>query len=92
MILSVIVRDAAVYLDGVQMSGIDMSGVPDGVRAFQWYGDHGVVEYFEPANEQVTEMPAWADVLTARWQEAKAAKEREEAYFASVRAAMKESQ
>lgn len=96
MRLSVIVEDATVYLDGVPMSGLDLSAVPVGVHAFQWYDDKGEIEYVgadaKPANDRVTQLPSWAERAIQKWNEAKQAKDLEEAHFAAVRAAAREAQ
>lgn len=44
MRLTIIVPDTAVYIDGVCKFGIDMSTIPAGVQAVQWYESAGDVE------------------------------------------------
>ena len=95
MRLSVVVSDATVYLDGVPMMGLDLSCVPADVHAFQWYGDKGEIEFIagdtKPANASVSELPSWTEQAIQKWNEAKQAKDAEEAHFAAVRAAILEA-
>jgi hypothetical protein len=95
MRLSVIAGDATVYLDGVPMMGLDLSCVPADVHALQWHGDKGEIEYVagdtKPANTAVLELPSWAEQAIQKWNEAKQAKDAEEAHFAAVRAAILEA-
>lgn len=95
MRLSVIVGDATVYLDGVPMMGLDLSCVPGDVHALQWYRDKGEIEYVasdtKPANAHIAELPSWAAQVIQKWNEAKQAKDAEEAHFAAVRAAILEA-
>jgi hypothetical protein len=95
MRLSVVVGDATVYLDGVPMMGLDLSFVPADVHALQWREDKGEIEYVagdtKPANEHISVLPSWAEQAIQKWNEAKQAKDAEEAHFAAVRAAILEA-
>lgn len=65
MQVTIIVPDQAVTIDGVGYAGLDLTGLPENVRALQWDGVRGEVE-FEPqrANGQLTVPPnQWVDSL-----------------------------
>lgn len=76
MRLTIIVEDGTVYVDGESFSGIDMTGIPSGVRAFQWFDSFGELEYYRvfidgvfshPQNQTVTELPDWAVEVKSKW-------------------------
>jgi predicted dinucleotide-utilizing enzyme len=61
MKLTIIPEDAAVYIDGVCVSGIDISFVPNNIHAIQWDGNFGEIEYktenkIKPNNLEITEI------------------------------------
>jgi hypothetical protein len=79
MRLTIISTDGAVYKDGVSYDALDLAAVPSEVHAFQWYGEFGEIEFkshleggnfVHPANELVTELPAWAVTAVDKWEEA----------------------
>jgi len=72
MKLSIVVPDGAVYVDGYCISGLNMSTVPVGIRAMQWNGSFGHIEYNDSANEDISSLPNWVDVLLTIWTGAKA--------------------
>jgi hypothetical protein len=75
MKLSIIVPDAAVYKDGVGTFPLTWQGTPDDVHALQWYDVVGNIEYVgERLNEEITELPVWAQNALAAWEEANAPK------------------
>lgn len=68
MRLTIIVPDGAVYKDGVAYLGLTWQGTPDNVRALQWYGVEGYIEYKDGVpNQDITELPAWAISAEAAW-------------------------
>jgi hypothetical protein len=76
MRLTIIVEDNTVYVDGESFSGFDMTNIPSEIRAFQWFGSFGELEYhriFEngvishPQNQTVTELPDWALEVKEQW-------------------------
>lgn len=78
MRLTIIVEDGAVYKDGVSFSGLNLSGIPAGVRAVQWYGTIGEVEFdpisengqlVTPPNQEITDLAPFQPALNA-WQAA----------------------
>lgn len=77
MKLTVIVPDGAVYKDNVSFSGLDLSSAPSNVHALQWENNSGWVEFkpeeeFRKApNENITELPDWANTALVKWDEAK---------------------
>jgi hypothetical protein len=79
MKLTIITADNAVYKDDVSYLGLDLSscGIPDNVWALQWKDTSGWVEDKSALvdNLAITELPAWAIVCVAKWDEAKAAEE-----------------
>lgn len=45
MRVTIINDDAAVYVDGLALWPIDLTGLPSDVHAVQWYDVHGEVEF-----------------------------------------------
>ena len=80
MKLTIIPVDGAVYKDGYSYSGLDLSFVSSNVHALQWKGSTGWIEFVEnddgtkPQNEPITELPSWASVCVAKWDEAETAR------------------
>ena len=73
MKLTIIPVDGAVYKDGVSYSGLDLSIVPSNVHALQWDSVAGWIEFKDTiSNEDITELPVWANVCLAKWEETKA--------------------
>lgn len=65
-------EDQSVYVNGESRGGLDLSqcGLPANFWAFQWneHGDNtGHIEYNSPLiqNDQVTEIPVWANACIA---------------------------
>jgi hypothetical protein len=86
MRLTIVPADGAVYLDGVVYMDLDLStcNIPSDVHALQWYDTYGELEFnrsfvngqiVHPANEMLTELPAWANTAKTVWDEAKANEE-----------------
>ena len=72
MKLTIIKEDGAVYKDGKSYLELSLPTIPNDVHALQWNNDKGHIEFIDDAkiNEQITELPSWAnDALTA-WQNA----------------------
>jgi hypothetical protein len=71
MKLTIIMADKAVYIDGYAILNLDLSncGVPDSIRAVQWSGSDGWIEYknSQIPNEVITELPDWANNCIAVW-------------------------
>lgn len=79
MKLTIIRNDGTVYVDGLAISGLDLSSIPEGVHALQWKDDKGWIEFGDlddgtkPANEPITELPEWANDAVDAWTDTKAA-------------------
>lgn len=69
-----------VGVDSVFYSPLDATELPNDIHAVQWYGDHGEVEYKDPAtgkmtrNEDIVSLDAFQFAIDA-WNAAKAAEE-----------------
>ena len=78
MKLSIITEDNAVGKDGKFYLDIDLTscGIPSNVWALQWDNTSGHIEYKEVTtqNEDITELPAWAEAAHTLWQNAHTAK------------------
>ena len=94
MRLTIIPEDGAVYVDGVSYSHLDLSFIPSDIHALQWYDTYGELEFkrsfidgqiVRPANEILTELPAWANTAKTVWDAAKVAEA--EAQLAAEQAA-----
>jgi hypothetical protein len=71
MRLTVIRNDGAVYVDSVAYLSLDMSSVPTNVHALQWYEVSGWIEFADSTpNQDITELPAWANVCVEEWEAA----------------------
>ncbi len=69
MRITIIPADSAVYVNGAAVSGLAI-GAPEGVRALQWKGNSGWIEYDDgQLNEQIGTLPPWAvDAIAVREQ------------------------
>jgi hypothetical protein len=71
MRVSIIRENGLVTKDGHTYTGLDVSALPPGVIAMQWYGLYGEVEYVEadrantPLNSRIDELTAYAPLLEA---------------------------
>jgi len=73
MRLTIVVVDSAVYKDGLCYSDLNLSGcnIPADVYALQWQESFGWIEFTDNReNEQITQLPAWADACVVKWDEA----------------------
>lgn len=73
MRLTIIVSDGSVGEDGLFYNDLDLSScnIPADVHALQWFDTYGWIEFKEPVpNQDITELPAWANCCTAKWTEA----------------------
>lgn len=78
MRLTIIPIDLAVYVDGECRAPLDLSGcgIPADIHALQWYSTRGWIEFtddgdpFTPRqpNQDITELPAWADACVQVWE------------------------
>jgi len=77
MKLTIVPVDGAVYVNGVSYLGLDLSFVPADVHALQWQDTSGWIENKSALvqNQDITELPAWANACIAKWDSAKAAEE-----------------
>jgi hypothetical protein len=82
MRLTIVPADGAVYVDSASYSDLDLSFIPSDVHALQWYDTYGELEFkrsfvngqiVHPANEMLTELPAWANTAKTAWDAAKVA-------------------
>lgn len=82
MKIGIVVADNAVTKDGKGFGSLDFSGcnIPENVWALQWDNDHGHIEFNSELvqNENITELPAWAQLCLNKWEEAKNAEPVEE--------------
>jgi len=59
MQLSMMIEDGSVFHDGEGRGGLSYT-TPADVRALQWDGSNGEVEYHSKPNEFITSLPQWA--------------------------------
>lgn len=82
MRLTIVPIDQLVIIDGVCVSGIDMSTIDDNIHAVQWYGSHGEVEFkpqkidgslhhFKPENKLIDDISKYQKVIE-QWDAAQA--------------------
>jgi len=73
MRLTIIPIDNAVGKDGKFYNGLTLSScaIPVDVHALQWNETSGWVEYksTEVANEEITQLPEWANLCVTKWEE-----------------------
>ena len=80
MRLTIIPGDGTVIVDGhPKFNPLDLSacGIPADVHALQWYATRGWIEYRDdedpftpkPPNEDITELPAWANACVQVWEQ-----------------------
>jgi hypothetical protein len=75
MRLTIIRSDGAVYLDSILYESLDMSCVPVNIHALQWFDSNGWIEFVENTpNEEITELPSWANLCISEWEAADYAK------------------
>ena len=78
MRLTIIPSDSFIAIDGVSRPAeLDLSGcnIPADVHALQWYENRGWIEFNDdndpftpkPPNEDITELPAWANACVQVW-------------------------
>jgi len=70
MKLTIIKDDGAIYKDGKSYLNLDLSQIPNDVHALQWNDNKGHIEFVDDAkvNEQITELPLWANNALTVWQ------------------------
>jgi hypothetical protein len=78
MRVTIIPSDEFVMVDGVGYTGLDLSFIPTGIHAIQWYGSEGEVEYADERgravkNEPITDLQAYSGAVAA-WEVAHAAR------------------
>lgn len=69
MQVTILKNDGVVVVDGVART-VDLSGMPEGVRVMQWYGDSGHMEYFDDqtanaAIETIAAIQSFIDLWSA---------------------------
>jgi hypothetical protein len=78
MKLTIIPVDGAVGEDGEFYLKLDLSScnIPVDVHALQWQDTAGWIEYISPLvqNQEITELPAWANACINKRDEAKTAR------------------
>jgi hypothetical protein len=81
MKLTIIPADGSVGENGVFYNNLDLSscGIPADVHALQWEEhepNKGHIEFKSALvqNQNITELPAWANACVAKWDEAEAAR------------------
>ena len=72
MKLTIIKDDGAVYKDGKSYSNLDLNQIPNDIHALQWNTDKGHIEFVNcyKNNEEITELPSWANDALTKWQTA----------------------
>lgn len=82
MRLIIIPIDGAVNKDGKFYNNLDLTncGIPADIHALQWEEhepNKGHIEFksSEAQNEDITELPVWANACLTKWDEAKAAED-----------------
>jgi len=72
MQLTIIPIDGNVTKDRAGYSNLDLSScaIPSDVRVLQWQGTSGWLEFWDKQNEDITELPSWANGCLAKWTEA----------------------
>jgi len=82
MKLIIIPVDGTVTKDGNAYLKLDLSacGIPADVHALQWEEyepNKGHIEFKSPLvqNQEITELPAWANACLTKWEETKAAEQ-----------------
>jgi hypothetical protein len=79
MKLTIIPTDGSVGKDGAFYLDLDLSScaIPENVHALQWDGATGWIEYKSALvqNQDITELPVWANACVSKWDEFKAAEE-----------------
>ena len=72
MKLTIIKDDGAVYKDSVSYSSLSLPTVPSDVHALQWNNDKGHIEFVGnvKTNEEITELPSWANDALTLWENA----------------------
>lgn len=80
MKLTIIPIDGAVNKDGKTYLELDFSscGIPADIHALQWEEyepNKGHIEFKSPLvqNQEITELPSWANACLAKWEEIEAA-------------------
>ena len=77
--ITIIPEDGFVGVDAVsKYHPLDLSGcgIPSDIHALQWYDTRGWIEFADdndpftpkPPNEEITELPAWANACVAVWE------------------------
>lgn len=77
MRLTIIPDDNAVYIDNdCRVLDLSSCNIPQEVHALQWYDTRGWIEFDQvdpftpkPPNQDITELPAWANCSVVKWQE-----------------------
>jgi hypothetical protein len=59
----------SVFKDGASLLGLELP-IPNGIRSLYFTGTSGWIEYFDKANEVVTNLPAWAQECLTVYEEA----------------------
>lgn len=69
MRVTIISSDKMVYVDSFAYELTDMSFVPSEVRALQWFGANGWIEFNNgTSNQEITELPDWANTSIQEWE------------------------
>jgi hypothetical protein len=70
MKLTIIKADGAVYKDGMCYLDLSLPTIPSDVHALQWNTDKGHIEFVDNVNpnEEITELPLWANNALTVWQ------------------------
>lgn len=74
--ITIIVEDGFISVDGIskaQPHDFSVCGIPPTIHALQWFDTFGWVEFRDdddpstskPANQEITELPAWANACVA---------------------------
>lgn len=79
MKLTIIKDDGTVYKDDKVYKNINLNQIPSDVHALQWNNGNGHIEFVNniKANENITELPSWANEALTSWQNAYEAEQAE---------------
>lgn len=72
MKLTIIPSDKTVYVNSISFGNLDLltANIPVGIHALQWDEIAGSIEFIDQSipNQNITELPNWANACVAIWQ------------------------
>lgn len=68
MRIAIVPSDKMVYINNESQDNLCLDCIPQNIRALQWYGDHGEIEYNDGShNEDITSLPDWVQPCVEAW-------------------------